>query len=222
MKPKNLDWPTYIRRGVGRRLSMLGERLNIHWLIYNPIHFMHFHESALSNAPGVMRAFEATFPDAKSYLDVGAGSGAYAAEAHRRGRRVIACEHSPKGRRIAAKQGVDCRPFDLTQNPPADVGRETFDLAYCFEVAEHLPESLGEQLVEYLTKQAPTVVFTAARPGQGGTGHINEQPKSYWIERFERRGMRHNSELSKRVAQRFIDEKLTATWLYENVLVFEK
>ena len=117
MKPKNLKWSAYIRIGIGRRLSLLGERLNIHWLIYNPIHFMHFHESALSNAPGVMRTFEALFPNAKSYVDVGAGSGAYAAEAQRRGRRVLACEHSPKGRRIAAKQGVDCRPFDLAKDP---------------------------------------------------------------------------------------------------------
>jgi SAM-dependent methyltransferase len=222
MKPKNIDWPTYVRRGVGRRLSMLGERLNIHWLIYNPIHFTHFHESAVANAPGVMRTFAALFPQARRYLDVGAGSGAYAAEAQRRGRDVVACEYSAKGRRIAAKQAVDCRPFDLVKEPPADVGSRPFDLAYCFEVAEHLPATLGDRLVEYLSRQAPTVIFTAAHPGQGGTGHVNEQPKSYWIERFQRAGMRHNPDLTRRVEEMFREEKLSATWLYENALVFER
>jgi SAM-dependent methyltransferase len=221
MKPKNMSWPTYIRLGVGRRLSVLGERLNIHWLVYNPIHFMHFHEAAVANAPGVMRTFDALFPSARRYLDVGAGSGAYAAEAQRRGHTVVACEHSPKGRKLANKLGVDIRPFDLAKDPPADVGA-AFDLAYCFEVAEHLPPDLGDRLVQYVASQAPLVVFTAAHPGQGGTGHINEQPQSYWIERFARFGMKHNAELSARVAEMFRAEQLSAWWLIDNAMVFER
>src|SRR4051812_45576701 len=107
MKPPTSSWSQYIRQGFGRRLSLLGEKLNIHWLIYNPIHFMHFHEHALENAPGVIRAFRSVFPDAQRYIDVSAGTGAFAAEAQRAGRQVIACEHSPKGRKVAESQGVD-------------------------------------------------------------------------------------------------------------------
>jgi SAM-dependent methyltransferase len=221
MKPTNSTWRQYIRRGIGRRLSVLGEKLNIHWLIYNPIHFMHFHEHAVENAPGVVRAFSSVFPEAQRYLDVGSGTGAFAAEAQRAGRKVTACEHSAKGRKLAARQGVDCRRFDLLKEPPAQL-EGPFDLVYCFEVAEHLPPQLGERLVRYLASLGPLVVFTAAHPGQGGTGHINEQPKSYWIDQFVQAGMRYDSNLSERVASAFKAENLKAHWLIENVSVFTK
>ena len=32
------------------------------------------------------------------------------------------------------------------------------------------------------------MLFSAAVPGQGGTGHLNEQWPRYWIDRFEARG----------------------------------
>ncbi len=61
-----------------------------------------------------------------------------------------------------------------------------FDLAVCLEVAEHLPESLAERLVSDLVKLAPVVLFSAAIPGQGGTGHLNERFPSYWAEHFRK------------------------------------
>jgi hypothetical protein len=38
--------------------------------------------------------------------------------------------------------------------------------------------------------------MSAAKPGQGGCGHFNEQPLSYWIERLEKRGYRHIDEFA--------------------------
>ena len=217
MKPAEMAWGRYVRLGLGRRLSMLGQRWNIHWLTYNPIHFRHFHDQAMASAPGVMRTFGEVFPNAHRYLDVGAGSGGFAAEAQRLGREVVACEHSKSGRRMANKQGVDCRPFDLNHDPPADVG-QGFDLAYCFEVAEHLPPELGRKLVDFLSRCAPLVAFSAAQPGQGGTGHINEQPRQYWIDQFATVGMAYSSELSEQVRLGF-QRQTVAQYLANNIIV---
>jgi SAM-dependent methyltransferase len=74
------------------------------------------------------------------------------------------------------------------QEPP-DLNRR-FDLAISLEVAEHLPESASDRLVETLCKLAPVVLFSAATPLQGGTGHVNEQPQSYWAEKFALHGRR--------------------------------
>lgn len=63
-----------------------------------------------------------------------------------------------------------------------------YDLAICLEVAEHLPPSTAPLLVEGLA-QAPTVLFSAATPGQPGVGHINCQEHVYWHELFARHGM---------------------------------
>jgi len=59
-----------------------------------------------------------------------------------------------------------------------------FDLAVTLEVAEHLPESAAEGFVSLLVSAAPVVLFSAAIPGQGGTGHVNEQWPEYWASRF--------------------------------------
>jgi SAM-dependent methyltransferase len=75
------------------------------------------------------------------------------------------------------------RAADLTNPPP--LGR-TFDLAISLEVAEHLPPEAADGFVEYLSKSAPIVLFSAAIPGQGGTNHLNEQWQDYWAEKFER------------------------------------
>lgn len=74
---------------------------------------------------------------------------------------------------------------DLSQ--PFDLGR-FFDLAQSLEVAEHLPEAAAAGFIESLTRHAPVVLFSAASPGQGGEFHVNEQPPSYWREKFASHG----------------------------------
>ena len=58
------------------------------------------------------------------------------------------------------------------------------DLAISLEVAEHLPSKNGDHLVQQLVLAAPIVLFSAAIPGQGGTGHVNEQWQDYWRSKF--------------------------------------
>lgn len=76
---------------------------------------------------------------------------------------------------------------DLTT--PLDLGRR-FDLVTCLEVAEHLPSDASETLVDSLCRHADVIVFSAAVPGQGGTGHINERRASFWAALFGTHGYR--------------------------------
>ena len=190
-------------------------------MTYNPVVFKSFHDMAVEDAPGVCRALEEVFPSAHRYADIGAGSGAFASELKRRGREVVACEHGLFGRLFARRQGVDCRPFDLHRVPPSDLGREA-DIAYCFEVAEHVGPDLSSRLVEFVASRAPVVVFTAARPGQGGIGHVNEQPADYWIERFAGCGMRARGDLGERLMGAMRAAGVSRPWFAEHVLVFER
>merc|ERR1719413_15496 len=57
------------------------------------------------------------------------------------------------------------------------------DLVYSFEVAEHIPAKFHDRLVSILANATGKwLVFSAARPGQGGTGHIAEalRTKDEW------------------------------------------
>ena len=210
------------RTALATRLADVGARRGISWLEYNPLVFAYYHEKAVADAPVVIESFERLFPAASSYYDVGAGTAAYAALARRRGHRVLACEYSRSGRLAARLQGVPCTALDLALDPPADTGGATFDLAYCFEVAEHVPESLADRLVGHLAASAPAVVLTAAHPGQGGTGHVNEQPKEYWIERFRAHGMGHRADFATRLSDVWRAAPVWSWWLPENVMVFER
>jgi len=101
---------------------------------------------------------------------------------------------------IADLCGIDGPPVsavfkdDAGEFVAADLTRplhlpQRFEIATCLEVAEHLPPTAAETLVETLVGLAPVVVFSAATPGQGGEGHINEQWPTYWQQIFRRSGL---------------------------------
>jgi len=225
-KRDDVSWGTYLRHGIGTRLSILGERSSQQWLIYNPLIFAQFHVIARESAPGVIRSLDEAFPWMTSMADVGAGTGAFSAEAKRRGHTVMACEHSRVARLFAQLQGVQAHSFDLSWVDPIQRhGRPRaggpIDLALCLEVGEHLPPELGNRLVRLLSELSPTVVFSAASPGQGGIGHINEQPKEYWLTRFEDRSLCFQGALTEQLKRGFATYGVSQ-FLVDNVMVLRR
>ncbi len=170
-----------------RSVSHLGERLGWDALTYNYGTIRAFHRAALRDAPAIATAILAAFPETQTIADIGCGTGAHAAEFQRRGLRVVGCEYMPRSRRWAARQDVEAYPLDVS-GPQERLPGSPFDLAMSLEVAEHIPEIYADAFVEFVVASGRRVVYTAAHPGQGGQGHVNEQPKSYWIEKFQRLG----------------------------------
>lgn len=127
----------------------------------------------------------ALHPD--SVLDVGCATGLWLAECKRRGASKILGVDGPwvpKQKLEIARE--DFLETDLNRALPSDLGQ--FDLALCIEVAEHLNPTSGDKVIDFLTAHADAVLFSAAVPGQRGTGHTNEQLQSYWYEKFSSRG----------------------------------
>src|ERR1700733_6799120 len=122
---------------VNRGMERLGERFGVRWLAYNPIRFNRWHLFAQDTKGSVAQSILTTFPEARSFADVGAGTGTYAAELRRRGVHAVACEKALFGRAFSYWQRLRSRPFDLTRQPPARL--PVTDVAYCLEVGEHLP-----------------------------------------------------------------------------------
>ena len=103
--------------------------------------------------------------------------------------------------------------LNLTQ--PFDLGR-TFDALLCLEVAEHLPATSADTLVQSLTQLAPIVCFSAAIPSQGGTHHVNEQWPAYWIEKFRQ----HDYTPVDAIRQRIWNDPRVDYWYCQNLLLF--
>lgn len=100
-----------------------------------------------------------------------------------------------------------------------------FDLTICLEVAEHLDRQDGATLAETLVGATGNLLlFSAARPGQGGTEHINPQEPDYWIKQIERKGKIAYSELrTEKTRKAFANiNNECYEFLAGNVLVFAR
>lgn len=104
-------------------------------------------------------------------------------------------------------------PSDLEK--PFLLGRR-FDLIICLEVAEHLSPTVADQLIDSLVAHSDCVVFSAAVPFQGGTGHVNEQWPAYWAEKFRNVGYNAYDCLRSRVW----NDSRVRCWFAQNVIVY--
>ena len=97
------------------------------------------------------------------------------------------------------------------------------DLVLCLEVAEHLPPEAADTLCDTLAQATGgTLLFSAATPGQGGSGHLNEQPHDYWRAKLEARGLRFDSEATDRIRRIWSEVTLAAWWYSKNLMVFRR
>lgn len=149
-----------------------------------------------------------------SVLDVGCGTGAWLAVFQEQGvQRILGLDGvhvNPDWLKISRS----CfRPVDLSQGIELE---ESFDLAVCLEVAEHLSPAASAKLVSCLVKAAPFVLFSAAIPLQGGTNHINEQWHEYWHGQFEKHSYLRVDIIRKRIWT----NKTIDYWYRQNMFLY--
>lgn len=166
-----------------------------------------------SAAAVVPYVYDLVKPD--SVIDIGGGEGWWGGEFHKQGvEQVLVTDHEA---RDAVIPGVMYGVLDLEDDPLMLVkqGGGNWGLAVCLEVAEHLTEASGRRLVELLCKLSPVVLFSAAIPGQGGLGHINEQWPDYWVDRFHE----HGYACSDFIRWRFWDNTAVEPWYRQNMIL---
>lgn len=121
-------------------------------------------------------------------LDLGCGIGTWLSVAKSlEVKEVVGVDGDYVNRTLLAKnlKKEEFISHDLTN--PLNLGRK-FELCLCLEVAEHLPESSADILIDTLTCHSDVILFSAAIPGQGGQNHLNEQWPDYWAKKFADRG----------------------------------
>lgn len=185
--------------------------------IYNDRYFSAEEEWTDPTASKVVDGILAAFP-VKSVADVGCGTAVYLKHFLDRGVKVQGYEGSAAAIQRARIPQQSIQSCDLTK-PLATSDR--FDLAICFEVAEHLPDAFADTLAASIASLAPLILFSAAQPGQGGVDHVNEQPPAYWVGKFERLGLRHDEALSQKL-RADLKARGTVWWLETNLVVLRR
>lgn len=146
----------------------------------------------------------------KTWLDVGCGTGQAIQYLCAKGIECMGLEGSTAAIEASpVKEMIRC--FNL--NHSIDLGRR-FDIVWSYEVAEHIHPTFVSGFLDTMIKHGNVIVMSAARPGQGGVGHFNEQPPEYWIDKFEQRGFLFSRDVTEYLHG--IDEFFSA-----NLMVFE-
>jgi len=151
-----------------------------------------------------------------SVFDIGCGMGIYLEEFHRLGKESLGCDFSVDSLRISPKQFTI---FQADATRPILLNKK-FDLVVCFEVAEHIQKKYSRQLVTNCTNNSDTVLFTAAPVGQGGVGHINEQPYEFWINLFSEQGFSLDHDLSLAMRSQMKKQEVVF-WIANNLMLFK-
>jgi len=162
--------------------------------------------------------FRQKHPD-KRILDVGCGPGIYVEEMRKVGIEAYGVDNDER-----LVEGPYLTRFDITElwEEFIDGVGAYPDVILSLEVGEHIPEEKADAYIEFLMMCEPDLIyFSAARPGQGGNGHINLQPKSYWIKKFYAAGFWLDVDAAEE-ALAFIRSGYHLGWLTQNLCVFRR
>lgn len=162
----------------------------------------------------------------RSVVDVGCGDGKLLAAllARAPGLPVLGIDSSPSALVRAAAAGVPTEQHELDSLrgralAPLRARISQFDMVISLETVEHLPPWAGRSFVKTLA-QPRLVVFSAARPFQGGTLHLNERPPEYWRDRFAAR--RYDPAAFETALRGDLSRLDLPTWYSDNLQVFER
>lgn len=208
--------PTFVQES---RFIAATKQLFPHDLLYDAEYYGRHIEPSAAAASEVMAPSIIADLAPRTLVDVGCGSGALLESIRKRGCAVFGLEYAEGGLAFCRKRNLDVQKFDLEHDTfPPD---RTFDVAVSMEVAEHLPERCADRFTDLLVLLSSVVVFTAAHPGQGGTDHVNEQPASYWIQKFSSRGFEFDEAHSAAWREQWKRAGI-AKWYWMNIMIFRR
>ena len=160
-------------------MNKILRRFGVHDAIYDDKYYQEDVEGPAVQASAIVASTIIDRYRPRTLMDVGCGAGAMLAAFRDRGVSVTGLEYSKAGLRRCQARGLSVTKFDIENDTLRN--NATYDLVLSLEVAEHLPEHTADRYVGLLARLSRIVIISAAKPGQGGTDHVNLKPKSYWI-----------------------------------------
>lgn len=150
-------------------------------------------------------------------LDLGSGQGFLVDELLIRGKKVQGVEMEKEAVAFmspAARSVIQIGDITNGASPTGDFG-----LVTCVEVAEHVEAGKSEAIVAACANTAHEYVYFTADDTRSRL-HVNPQPKSYWIEKFKRRGFALDEGKTSEIQSAL--DGTPCPWLQKNSMVFRR
>jgi hypothetical protein len=148
----------------------------------------------------------------KQFADLGCGNGRYCAVFKAYGWPVV---HGYEGTQRIISLGIyeDIFILDLTIKRWVEI---PYDLVMCLEVGEHIPKKYEQIFIDNVCDFAiKDLILSWGIPGQGGKGHVNEQPNDYVVNELYRRGFRYDKGRT-----RDLRAHSSLKWFKDTIMVF--
>ena len=173
---------------------------------------LHHHDHGLEKALSAFLAYQKP----QRIIDMGCGLGFYVKALQERGLECHGFDGHPETERLT--DGMCFHSDFADPELPQKIQDGGYDWCVCLEVFEHVPKKLEPQLVKCLLAAAGKgLILSVATPGQGGLGHVNEQPHEYVIKLLEEHGLVLDEKSHLRLRQ-----YCQLPWFRENLLVFRR
>lgn len=155
-------------------------------------------------------------------LDVGCGPGIYVQAMRQRGLDAFGVDSDPRLIETEYLWRSDIVRGEGVVGGPVREYLSRFHVVLSLEVGEHISAEDAGAYLDYLTQGEPAAIyFSAARPGQGGSGHVNCQIKAYWLRLFCARGYYFHPEATEAFLT-YLRQGPHMGWLLQNGMVLER
>lgn len=145
--------------------------------------------------------------------DLGCGRGEYCKTFKEQGWNIHGYEGTPDIKEIAVYK--DITVLDLTKRRWVGID---YDLVLCLEIGEHIPKIYEQVFINNVLEFTHRgLILSWAIPGQGGSGHFNEQGNDYVIGKFVEAGLVHDKERSE-----VLRKSVSLKWFKNTIMVFRR
>jgi cyclopropane fatty-acyl-phospholipid synthase-like methyltransferase len=148
----------------------------------------------------------------KSAIDLGCGEGHYVNDLNNNGINCLGYDGNPNTTSITNNR---CQIMDLSK---PQVFEQKSEFTISLEVAEHIPKQFEDIYIQNVhNSNTKGIILTWAIPGQGGHGHVNEQPNEYALNKFLSLGYKYNTTDSN-----ILRNNAELWWFKKTIMVLEK
>ena len=157
----------------------------------------------------------------ESYMDVGCGTGIMVNIAKKLGVRSYGLDQLVPEDGSWGESFIHMNLVDYWKAP------EPVDIVTCIEVAEHIHHTAHATLCKTLCdniKKGPGhyLIFSAARPGQAGAGHIACRPLYEWHNEMIVNEMHFDKETTMNLALLWSNTRSSLDYMWDNLQVFTR